>query len=284
MRAALVVALMCCAPLLARAAPVDVSDLTTRSILVEAPGEAFSIATTYGAKDDGGMPSTTEGELVIAGADYEAYLAAVGDQPGGTVVASSFSDVTIVVDLASLAVDADPITGMVDIGIGPLADLVRTLGTGRTSGFQTVQISPGFFVTIFCDGPTVFGPCTIVPGVSYDTGTGEFTMVGDDTLDHPDITDPRFGKYFASNTFRLTETTAPPILVPALGGRGAIALAATLLGFGLWAGAGVPSRREPASVPSVFSAVCAVTIRASHADPKSHKDAQDWRLAPGGCA
>ena len=98
--------------------------------------------------------------------------------------------------------------------------------TTGTAGFQAVQISPGFFVVIFCEGPTVFGPCTIVPGSSYDQATGEFTMVGDDTLDHPDITDPRFARYFASNTFRLREA---PFGVPSLRSEGILGLVAALV-------------------------------------------------------
>ena len=205
--------LACSAPHAAWGAPLDVSDLTSRSIVVEVPGTSLVIPSSYGPRMVGGMPSATEGELVISAGDYESYLAEAGDSPGGVPIPGSFSDVTLVIDIATLAVTGDPITGQVDIMIGPPADLVRTLGTGLTAGFQDVQIAPGFFVTIFCAGPTVFGPCTIVPGSSYDPGTGEFTMVGDDTLDHPDITDPRFAKFFASNTFRLREA---PFGVPSL--------------------------------------------------------------------
>ncbi len=205
--------LACSAPHAAWGAPLDVSDLTSRSIVVEVPGTSLVIPSSYGPRMVGGMPSATEGELVISAADYESYLVEVGDSPGGVPIPGSFSDVTLVIDSATLAVTGDPITGQVDIMIGPPADLVRTLGTGLTAGFQDVQIAPGFFVTIFCAGPTVFGPCTIVPGSSYDPGTGEFTMVGDDTLDHPDIMDPRFAKFFASNTFRLREA---PFGVPSL--------------------------------------------------------------------
>ncbi len=222
--------LACSAPRVTWGAPLDVSDLTSRSILVEVPGTSLVIPSSYGPRMVGGVPSATEGEFVISGVDYESYLAEVGDFPGGGVpVPGSFSNVTLVIEIATFAVTVDPITGQVDIMIGPLADLVRTLGTGLTAGFQTVQISPGFFVTIFCDGPTVFGPCTIVPGSSYDPGTGEFTMVGDDTLDHPDITDPRFAKSFASNTFRLSED---PFGVPSLGSWGILGVVIGLIAAG----------------------------------------------------
>lgn len=229
MRRALVTAvvlIVCWAPLVARAEPLDVANLAERSILIEVPGAALQIPGSYGPKLVGGIPSLTEGEVEIAAADYESYLAEVGDSPGGVPVPGSFSDVILVVDVPSLSVTADPVTGQVDLMVGPLADLVRTLGTARTAGFQTVQIFPGTFITIYCDGPTVFGPCQIVPGSPFDTATGEFTMVGDDTLTHPDITDPRFGKYFASNSFRLIEV---PLAVPGLGSWGIAALAAALL-------------------------------------------------------
>ena len=213
-------------PLVAWAAPLDVSDLTPRGVVVEVPGTSLTISSSYAAKMEGGMPSTSEGELVISAADYETYLVEIVDYPGGGApVPGSFSDVTLVIDIASGSVTAGPITGMVDIMIGPFADLVRTLGTELTAGFQDVEIFPGFVVTIFCDGPTVFGPCTIVPGSSYDPGTGEFTMVGDDTLEHPDLTDPPFAKTFASNTFRLSEA---PFGVPSFGPWGILALVVAL--------------------------------------------------------
>ncbi len=221
-----VVLVACWAPLVARAEPLDVADLAARSILIEVPGTALQIPGNYGPKLVGGIPSLTEGEVEIAAGDYESYLAEVGDSPGGVPVPGSFSDVILVVDVPSLSVTADPITGQVDISVGPLADRVRTLGTARTAGSQVVQVAPGVFFTIFCDGPTEFGPCQIVPGSPFDTATGEFTMVGDDTLTHPDITDPRFAKYFASNSFRLNES---PLAVPGLGSWGLAALATALL-------------------------------------------------------
>jgi hypothetical protein len=193
---------------------------------VEVPGTSLVISSRYAANMVGGVPSTTEGELVISAADYESYLAEVMDSPGGARVGGSFSDVTLSIEIATGSVTADPITGQVDVMVGPFADLLRTLGTDLTAGSQVVQIPPDPSITIFCDGPTVFGPCTIVPGSSYDPLTGQFTMVGDDTLDHPDITDPRFGKYFASNTFEVSEA---PFGLPGLGPWGYLALATAIV-------------------------------------------------------
>ncbi len=223
----------CWAPLSARAEPLEVSDLTVRGILVEVPGTSLQIPGSYGPKLVGGVPSQTEGEVRITGEGYESYLEEVGDSPGGVPVPGSFSDVILVVDVASLAVTADPIEGRVDIMIGPLADLVRTLGTARTAGFQVVEVAPGVSFTIFCDGPTEFGACQIIPGSPFDLATGEFTMVGDDTLSHPDITDPRFAKTFASNSFRLSEGPAP---VPSVGpwGRALAAALLAALGVKVW--------------------------------------------------
>ncbi len=209
-------------PSSARAQPLDTSNLAVRPILIEAPGFAVQLSGTYGP----GGPS--QGEVQISGAEYERYLDEVGDSPGGVPVPGSFSDVVLTFDLSSLSVAAAPIEGQVDIMVGPLADLVRTLGTERTAGYQVVQIAPGVFVTIFCDGPTVFGPCEIVPGEPFDPVTGELKMVGDDTLSHPDITDPRFAKYFASNTLRVLEV---PTSVPSLGLWGRVALVALLVGL-----------------------------------------------------
>lgn len=213
-------------PVVAWGRPLDVADLAPRPVRVEVPGTDFALPASYGPNQVGGVPSTTEGRLVVSGTDYESYLAGPGTSPGGDPVAGSFSDAVLLVDLATGTVDAGPITGQVDIMIGPYADLTRTLGTDRIAGYQSVEIFPGSFVTIFCDGPTVFGPCTIVPGSPYDPSSGELTLVGDDTLDHPDITDPRFGRYFVSDALRLVEA---PSQLPGLGAWGASVLAIALM-------------------------------------------------------
>ncbi len=210
------------APPSASAQPLDISNLAVRPILIEAPGFAVQLSGTYGP----GGPS--QGEVQISGAEYERYLEEVGDSPGGVPVPGSFSDVVLTFELSSLSVAAAPIEGQVDIMVGPLAHLVRTLGTERTAGFQVVEIAPGISLTIFCDGPTEFGPCEIIPGESFDPATGEFKMVGDDTLSHPDITDPRFASSFASNALRVLEA---PKSVPSLDAWGRIALAALLVGL-----------------------------------------------------
>ena len=129
-----------CLSLSAHAEPLDISDLTLRDIIVEVPGYSLEIEATYGAKRVGGVPSLTEGEVQVAGAAYENYLAVVGDNPGGIVIPGSFSDVTLTIDTASLEVTTEPITGFVDIFVGPNAGLTRSLGTATTAGFQTVPI------------------------------------------------------------------------------------------------------------------------------------------------
>jgi len=221
------------APPLAGAEPLDISNLAPRSIRIEAPGSALQLSASYGP---GGA---SQGQVQISGEEYERYLDEVGDSPGGIPVPGSFSDVVLSFDLSSLSVTAAPIEGRVDIAVGPLADLVRTLGTDRTAGSQVVQVAPGVFFTIYCDGPTVFGPCQIVPGEPFDPATGEFKLVGDDTLTHPDITDPRFARYFASNTLRVLEAASP---VPSLGPCGYLVLAALLAGLAVRPAGFAPQR------------------------------------------
>lgn len=213
-------------PWASRAVPLDVSDPTLRTVLVEF--EISSAPDTVGATFSAPLPATyaasgNTGTLSMPGATYESVVDLL-DYFGFPLIPSTSDDFELSIDLTTLAATAQPMTFQVDIDVQGVPQqtgiVTRSLGTDATAGFVFVASAPG--VPVFCtsDPPAPFPPCTLVPGSAYDPATGLLNAVGSDALVAPDVSLTAFSR---AGDLRLSEIPEP--VTALLLGSGFLALA-----------------------------------------------------------
>jgi hypothetical protein len=217
----------------AAAEPLDLSDPTPRTVLVEFEtswnpltiGQVYSAPVPAGYSAVGGI-----GTLVISSADYAAMIASQDIDYFGylmtwLLVAGSASPFTLEINLATRHATAQLAIYTIDIQspVQQLGTVQRVLSTTAVAGFNILPQYPNF--PFFCT------TCIVVPGSPYDPATGKVNAVGYDELDAPDVMN--FRSFSRAGDLRLSETQQATPAAPALSGPGlaglVLALAAAAL-------------------------------------------------------
>jgi hypothetical protein len=215
--------------------PLDPSDPTPRSVLVEL--ETSPNLATVGASFGPPQPATysasgVTGTLLIPAASHQALR--------GVSSATAF---VISIDLATGAATSQPTSGGSIIGPGQAAVFVQqALGTGTLAGFMDGQLGIPSFCTSQADVeaacqinpiPEVCNQiCVVVPGAVFDPGSGKLNLVGAEQRQICGGTGC-FGTHTAFSHYgdlRVSELTA----VPALPWAATSLLARSLLAMTMW--------------------------------------------------
>jgi hypothetical protein len=212
-------------------APLDVSDPTPRSVLVQV--ENSSNLATVGQSFGPAFPATwsasgNTGTLTISAATHEQMRSGGLDPVPGT-----FTPIVITIDLVTLGATSQAASGQLTSGGLVFNFYQQALGTATTGGFAGPSVPPLFctsqaqidqicqIVPSFC-GQT----CTLVPGHAYDPATGRVNLIGPETQSGCDgtVCQGPFDMFTPRGDLRVTEAAD----VPALPGFAAIALFALL--------------------------------------------------------
>jgi hypothetical protein len=165
------------AALPARSVPVDLTDPTPRTVLVEVDeflDDYGAIGAMFGTPVEAQFQSDGVTALVTVPGDVIESLVAQVFAGSATVVPGSFSDYLVEIDVASGAVLSASIDGQVTVPILGTIALAQTASSTQLAGFTLTNIF-GFTVPIFCTSGTA---CTLVPGLPYDPATGQLNAVG----------------------------------------------------------------------------------------------------------
>ncbi|MDJ0789888.1 MAG: hypothetical protein QNK05_24080 [Myxococcota bacterium] len=157
--------------------PVDLTDATARSILVEIDEDITdftSLGGLYGPRLLASFTSDgTTATVIVPGPSVEARFAT---QFAGfiTPVAGSFSDYAFELDVSTGDVLSATVSGSVTAALLGTLDIDQTASSSEIAGFM-LQNFQGFDFPFYCvSGAT----CTLVPGVPYDPATGVARAVG----------------------------------------------------------------------------------------------------------
>ncbi len=183
-----------------RAVPVDLSDATPRTVLVEVDeflDDYAAIGAGFGAPVEGQFASDGVTAVVtVSGGVIEALVDQVF-AGAASAVPGSFSDYLVAIDVATGAVLSATVDGQVTVPILGTISLAQTASSGQVAGFKLTNIF-GYTLPIHCTSGV---DCTIVPGLPYDPASGQLNAVG--------VIATVFDVFTPFGDLRLSELTPP---------------------------------------------------------------------------
>jgi hypothetical protein len=210
-------------PLLASAAhaqagaPLDVSDPTPRTVLVQVEtstnfaivGQTFGPAFPASYAVSGNIATLTiTAETHEQMRDGSFYMAVPG----------TFSPLVIEIDRTTLEATSEPAYGVLDVGF-PISFTQQTLGTTTLGGFVGPGVGPLFCTSqqAIDDACQLWGQfcgltCTLVPGDAYDPGSGRANLIGIETQTGCHGPCQTFDYFTPQGDLRLTEAVQIPAL------------------------------------------------------------------------
>ncbi len=182
--------------------PVNVFNQTPRTIMVQVD-EDFSdyglVGSSFGTKLAASWTSNgAVGVVTIPGAAMEALIATVFSPV--EAVAGSFTDYQVQIDLTNGNILSADVSGQVVVPVLGTQAFIQSASSTGVAGFKLTDFFGLITYPEFC---TSGADCTIVPGATYDIGTGQLNAVG--------LISTVFQVFTPFGDLRLTELPAAPL-------------------------------------------------------------------------